>query len=569
MTTDRDADHRETIPPVAPSPVEAPSRNNRIGYAAALGSGTLLGIAFLHASAAFLAWFALVPLLLSLRERDGRWNFLMGWLAGVPWFLISCHWLRHVTWAGLIALVLFEATWLGIWMAVSGRFHTRFRLIVFPLLWVVLETLRSKGALGFSWNQLGHLAPDDLVAVAQSWGVHGLSFLFAASNALLAGIWVRIRNERDWLRAPEGAGTLAALPILWLGVGWFVHWTAPDPRPEGTLRVGLVQGNFEQSLKWSVPTGQALERYEALTEELLREERVDLVVWPESAIPDVLSRDPRLLAHLEGKVREWRTDLLFGVLDADFRRGEELAKVPLFNSAVYLEPKKTELAAKAWTASDISRYLRGEEATPQRLSTWMPSVQASSATAFGIPVYDKARLLPFGEYVPFGGLIPWVQRFVETRGGGAFSAGEVGRVIRTEYGEFGMLICFESTFPGLARRSVLNGALALFNLTNDAWYLQTAAARQHALQSRFRAVETGRAVIRVANTGLSRVYLPDGSETGALPWWEPSAGAVEVPLYSHLTFQSRVGDFLGWLCMGCLALLWLLAGESPVGTKQR
>jgi len=529
---------------------------------AAIGSGLLLGAAFLFPQLSWMGWFALAPLFLCLRERDAKGNFLMGFLVGVPWFLVSCHWVRHVTWPGLFALAGIEGIWLGIWLALAGRFHARWRYLLLPTLWVAAEMTRSKGSLGFSWNLMGHLAPEALLPMVQVWGVYGLSFVIVAANAFIAATVYRLGPRAVWLRTPEGAGTFFALPVVWLLIGSLVLRWADIPTPDRLLRVGMVQGNFPQSLKWAVPVDEAVTRYVDLTSRLVKESRPDLVVWPEVAIPTVLSEQPKLLAYLQEWTEVWHTPLYFGVMDRDMReKGED---GPLYNSAVYLDPESQTQFEPTNEVRLASFFLRGAETgTPGSLI--LPSVVASTHSSEQI-VYDKARLLQFGEYVPWSEWIPFVQRYVENRGGGAYSSGKVGRVIATKWGDLGTIVCSESTFSGLARRAVLNGAVLLVNMTNDAWYLKTAAARQHALQCRFRALETGRAVVRVANTGWTRVYLPDGSIHGSIPWWTTDAETVQAPLHSHLTFQTRVGDFLGWLCLVCVGLSLLISGEGTTDT---
>jgi apolipoprotein N-acyltransferase len=355
---------------------------------------------------------------------------------------------------------------------------------------------------------------------------------------------------------PEGAGFFILLPLIWLAVAWIE--VAPVPKPDGRIEVGLVQGSFPQSLKWTVPLNEAVSRYVEETESLIARNRADLILWPEVALPVVLSEEPKLLEYLIRQVRDWRVPLLFGVLDRDFRLGPE---GPLYNSAVLLDPWTTQGTEPPTTPLQVSQMLRGDS-VPLTESRLLPSVFALPPSS-QIRVYDKARLLPFGEYVPFASVLTFVQKFVENRGGGAFSPGPPGAVLDTRFGEIGPLICFESTHAALARKAVLAGAVVLVNITNDAWFLQTAAMRQHALQCRFRAVETGRAVVRSANTGITAVYLPSGEEVSRLPVWTQTSNIATVPLYSHLTFQARVGDFFGWLCLACLLFsLWLSTGEA-------
>ena len=531
-----------------------------VRFLAAALTGLAMGFIFLDPVFTPGIWVALVPLMLLIRDRDKLGNFLTGWLVGFLWFFISCHWLRHVTWAGWFCLALVEGIWLGIWMILAGRFQLRWRLLLFPMLWVCMEMLRSKGVVGFSWNLLGHVA-EPISPMAQGWGVYGISFVAVASSALIAGAILLFTGRIPWIRMPEGAGFFLLLPLIWLGVAWYE--TIPVPKPDDHIEVGLVQGSFPQSLKWTVPIQEAVSRYVEETNALVNQKRLDLILWPEVALPVVLSEEPKLVEYLIHQMREWDTPLLFGVLDRDFRFGPS---GPLYNSAVLFDTWKLPDVELPLMPPQVSRMLRGESPVIEESRILSPVYAVTQATP--VRVYDKARLLPFGEFVPLGSIFTFIQKFVENRGGGAFSPGRAGGILETRFGELGPLICFESTHPGLARKAVLGGAVVLVNMTNDAWFLQTAAMRQHALQCRFRAIEAGRAVIRSANTGITAVYLPNGQVVSHLPVWTQTSAIAEVPLYSHLTFQARVGDFFGWLCLICfLFSLWLSTVEKKTSEE--
>jgi len=519
-------------------------------------AGTFLGLIFLLPTIHRLVWIAVVPIFLLVAYRENLRNFLTGVCIGVPWFAISCYWLVNVTVPGLIFLVLFQGVYLGFWLFLAGRFPSPWRNYLFPMLWVSYEFVRSKGELGFSWNLMGHLA-SPIEDLAQAFGVYGLSFLVACVGVLAT---VFLKNDREEYSGPlpEGSGTFIVLPMLWLLLAFFVYWRTPPIKPDGKIFVGVVQGNFEQDLKWSVPIEEALNRYLTLTTEMVKESHPDLILWPEAAMPTVLSRHPNLYTILERQVRDWESSLLFGVLDEDMRADPDAPEEKIYNSAVFIDYRSGTRFEEAETQAEMSKFLRGP-LSPDTEGSGSDTDRLIGSENESPQVYDKSRLLPFGEYVPFRSLLPFVQEFVEKQGGGAFSQGEEGDIISTFFGEIGPLICFESTHPGLARKAAINGANLLVTLTNDAWFGDTAAAGQHALQSRFRAIETGRALVRVANTGITALYLPDGSVAERLPTWEAAADSWAVPLYSHLTFQFRVGDFLGWLCLGCLGLSLLLA----------
>ncbi|MCA9446555.1 MAG: apolipoprotein N-acyltransferase [Candidatus Omnitrophica bacterium] len=536
-----------------PSFLDFTSRKNL--YLFALGTGVFLGLVFLLPVFSRLVWIAAAPIFLCVRFRQNKDNFISGLLIGIPWFLISCYWLTYVTVFGLICLALFEGAYLGVWLLLAGRFPSPWRNYVFPVLWVACEFVRSKGPLGFSWNLFGHLAYP-IESLAQTFGVYGLSLVVAAVGVIVASL---IRSERDETTGPmpEGSATFLALPLLWLALALFVYINAPTPKEDRKIYVGVVQGNFPQSLKWNTPLDEALSRYVELTNETVQESHPDLVIWPEVAMPAILSNQPNLLNVLERRTDQWETSLLFGVLDEDFRRETEGGEGELYNSVVFLDYRSDERLGPVQDPVAVSRHLRGPLTEEPNRSRFLPSAY-SEEHHYPPKIYDKSRLLPFGEYVPFKKLLPFIQDFVEKQGGGVFSAGREGKTIPTAFGDIGPLICFESTHPGLARESAENGANLLVAVTNDAWFGNTAAARQHALQSRFRAIETGRAVVRVANTGITALYLPDGTVAERLPTWQALSQTWVVPLYSHLTFQFRVGDFLGWLALGCLGFSLLL-----------
>jgi len=139
---------------------------------------------------------------------------------------------------------------------VAGRFHARWRFFLLPMLWVAAEMVRSKGPLGFSWNLMGHLSPETFLPIAEVWGVYGLSFVFLVSNSLIAGILVRTGQKQDWLKMPDGAVTLSSSRLV-VGHRGLCLLDRRPPTSQGYVRVGMVQGNFEQSLKWTVPVKDA------------------------------------------------------------------------------------------------------------------------------------------------------------------------------------------------------------------------------------------------------------------------------------------------------------------------
>ncbi len=234
------------------------------------------------------------------------------------------------------------------------------------------------------------------------------------------------------------------------------------------------------------------------------EEGPSLIVWPETAIPDVLAWHPDYRQRISAWVEEHRTPLLFGAVG---EAGEDY-----LNSAFFVQPGP----------SDESLWGR----------------------------YDKVHLVPYGESVPFKQVFPFLKRMVEARGGGEYLPGTAMPLFEIDGIRFGVLICFESTLPRLARQYARSGADFLIVMTNDAWFLKSTAPYQHAMQSAFRAIENGLPVVRAANTGLTCAYDARGRLLASMPIYEEGVLTVEIQAEQRRTLYSRWGDFPIQLALG-------------------
>ena len=185
---------------------------------------------------------------------------------------------------------------------------------------------------------------------------------------------------------------------------------------------------------------------------------------------------------------------------------------------------------------------------PKRFNTAI----ATSPDGTVLGVYHKKALMPFGEYIPFADRFPWLKDLSPQTGD--FSVGDISEPIifplqnsSVEKVSIASLICYEDLIPKLARDAANRGAELLVNLTNDAWYGDTAAPHQHHLLALWRSIETGRAMLRVTNTSLTGVVDPLGNTTETLPVFEPGIIVTDVPLMSHQTLYSRIGDLPVWI----------------------
>jgi len=268
------------------------------------------------------------------------------------------------------------------------------------------------------------------------------------------------------------------------------------------LRVAVIQGNIEQSQKWD-PAFQiaTIEKYLRLSLST-RPQKPELVVWPESAAPFYfLAEVPPTRMVMQG-VRAAITHFLIGAPSFDLR-GKD---ADYFNSA-YLVGPDGEVLGK----------------------------------------YDKAHLVPYGEYTPFKEYLPFLGKIVEHVGD--FKPGTKGQTLEMQGRKLGIQICYEIIFPALARAMVQNGAGLLITITNDAWYGTTAGPYQHFSLAVLRAVENRRALARAANTGISGFIDPAGRVLDPTPLLKEAAVVRALPLLDATTVYARFGDFFAASCL--------------------
>ncbi len=485
-----------------------------LGYA--ISSGLLVASLFPPFRFEMLAWIALVPLLWSLENAKPHEAFWLGLVSGLVSFGVIVWWvtISMVAYGGLPAALAWVITaalvlYLALYPALFAYFMVRMRaggsvflfLIAAPL-WVSLELLRAYVLSGFPWALLGYSQYRVLpvVQIADLVGVYGVSFFIVFVNA---AIWHFFRYP---YRAPYAVVACAcALTTLVLGYGFLRLHTVPTKSRGAPRAVGIVQANVDQSVKWAPAwQGAVLEKTARLTLDLARHfpeggaSRRPLLVWPEAAAPLVYGRNAGGRRYLRATAEAANAYLLFGVLGE--RRGA------LTNSAYLLGP----------AGQEIGRY-------------------------------DKTHLLPFGEYVPLGSLLFFVRKMVPVIG--EFTPGAQAKTFDVgSEGSFGVLICFEAIFPRVVRR--IRGARFLVNITNDAWFGETAASEQHLSMVAMRAVEFRLPIVRAANTGISAFIDATGAIRKRSPLFREWTAADVVRLKKGgPSVYARVGDAFAYMCV--------------------
>ncbi len=510
----------------------------------AAGSSLLLILSFPPFNVEFLAWVALVPLLFAIEDKGPAGAFLISYCAGLVFFFGTIWWLVHVTLPGMVIVVLYLALYFGFFGALSSYGLSRLSaggippgpqdgrrdwlLLYIPSAWVAVEYLRAHLLTGFGWVLLGYSQYLTLPVIQMSdiTGVWGVSFLIALVNV---SIYQSIRSLAKSPRLGRGRYTgLIASGLFLFAALYYGNLRLRNIFTGDPLRVSVVQGNIPQHQKWDPRLKDTIMgTYERLTRAAARE-APDLIVWPETSVPDFIG-DEECARRVTGLAQEVGIPLLAGAMREEGRS--------YYNSALFVSAQ-------------------GE------IASW----------------YDKLHLVPFGEYVPFRTIFSFVDKFTQVPIGD-FTKGEDYTVfafditrssrdsamIRTKRTKvkFSALICFEDIFPEIARGFIRNGAYFLCTITNDAWYLKTAAPYQHAQASVFRAVELRTNMVRAANTGLScfidqKGRIVDRVGLRGADTFVEGFKTHEIILSRARTFYMVFGDLFAYVAMALTVALFFV-----------
>jgi apolipoprotein N-acyltransferase len=511
---------------------------------AALGSAALLALAMPGRIGWWpLLFIALVPLLLiALYARPGR-SALAGFLFGVVYHLALMYWILIVLgrygglplWIAVPALFLlsvymaaYPALFCFLLSRLAGRFWHRERSIAplvwaSPVLWVGLEYAKSVIASGFPWMDLGYglFGQPRLIQAADLGGHHLLSFALVLCNGLIVALIDRQRRAVRWNIHFERRLLIAAVAFLvFIGGYSLVRYQVVATISARSLQaqVAVVQGNIDQAQKWSPEVKAAtVDTYLSLSRRALQGRDIELVVWPETALPFYPQQDPliqRVIAFAEAR-NAW---LLTGApLYSLPQQSDATQQIRYYNGAILIGPDGREHGRHA-----------------------------------------KQHLVPFGEYVPLRQYLPFLEPLVVSVGD--FTPGLEKGPLALGSMRLGILICYESIFPEIAHEAVVRGANLLVNLTNDAWYGRSSAPYQSLAMAVLRAVENKRTLIRAANTGISGVVDPLGHVVQASEIFTESALVAQAPMLEITTVFNRNGGRFGAIC--AFGLVFMVAMPS-------
>ena len=520
-------------------------------------TAVLLILSFPNFELDYLAWVALAPLLSVLAKGVSlRRAAALGWLTGVLFTFFAENWIAHsmVYFGGMATVIAYAVAFL--FASVLALFPAAFAAVMAllvkrlgwmavafaPVVWAATEWVRPFVA-GVTWNALGVSQVNHflIARLAQYGGVYLLSAEVVTVSALLV-LMLRFK-ERGVARSAATltvlAGVALAVPILNQpqGAQSFASVTVVGVQPN-------LPPDSDQSLDAS---SRDLENNINLTKEAIAktpDKAADIVVWAESPLALFYETDSALRERLDGLAAETGSHFIINTVTRDDWR--------YHNSIHVLRPDK-----------------------PAEKSSVLPT----PLTYWPMKRYDKIRLVPFGEYVPFKSVLGRVVETFATSGLGGFTPGTepVVNTLRlateregivssddstptaaiertTNFARVGAFICYEAAYPDLVRGFVKNGATLLVNVSNDSWFGSTAGARQHLAHARLRAIENDRDLIRVTNSGISALIKSDGQVIDALPSFQTATQHWRAQLRRNQTAYSQRGDLFA---IGCAAITLL------------
>jgi apolipoprotein N-acyltransferase len=468
----------------------------------------MLSLIFPEAGLWWWAYVGLVPVLLlvvgSPTRREAGWR---AWWAAFGFYLGLHHWLLPTL--GPLALpivAVLALLWLPFGLAGWALLRQRSwaalgaAVVVLPALWVVVEQFRSWEALAGSWGLLGlsQWQVPAVLSVAALGGVWLLSWLLVTVNVALAAA---VGPGRSGLQRAVAGGFAAVLVAAAAAYGT----ARPDPPVDQNLRIGGVQPGVIDG------PGERLEANEELTRDLADRD-VDLVVWGQSSV----GFDPEVDAEVADRLTAVAEGIGVDVL--------------------------------------VNVDARGVEGRIQK------SARLITAEGQAEPVYDKQRLVPFGEYIPGRAVLGWVGDVTEAASEDRLPGDELV-LIETAGVSFGPLISYESTFPDLRRAVSRLGAELVVVQGASTTFQGSWALPQQASFEAVRAVESGRPAVLIQVSGTSAAFDPRGRELAWVDQDEQRAFVVDVPVGQEETFYVRHGDWVlqaSWLVVIGAAAWWMV-----------
>jgi len=493
----------------------------------AAASGALLSAAFPPVGAWPVAFIALAPLLWLLAESGPRRGSVLGLAYGLAFHGATLYWILRFGEMAWVALTLVSALWVALFGALVPALRRPGRPLITVIgiasAWTVLEWCKGMWPLGgFTWGTIGVSQVDNLATVRLGTvaGVWGVTFAVVTVNAALAQLVDGGGDRRGRAAVGAVAAALALVPLA-----------LPFAVAEGqAIDVATLQIDVREARDGSTTDEdrRVAEMNIAQHRRFEAQPRPDLIVWGEGALDPAAAADPELRAVVSDVVAEVAVPTVIGAVIGD---------------------------------ADGSQHT---------------SVVQLDASGAEVDRYDKTRLVPFGEFVPFRARLGWIEAIDQvpvdrTPGEGTHLFESPGLP------PFGTPICYENSFPAITRAIVDAGAGFVIVPVNNASYGFTAASAQHLQMSQMRAIETGRWYVNAAISGISAFVDPSGRIVASAGLFEPAILRHTIRSSDQRTWYVRLGDWLPWLALAFLAVALVVPRRrsgarptpEPLGPRER
>jgi len=486
-------------------------------------SGFLTSLAFNILSLDFIIWFSIVPLIFFLfdEEINLKLKLKLSFCFSFSFYLGLLTWLfrlHPLTWVGFtekesilililgwISFSLLESVGLTFIALFTNKNSKVENIILIPFAWIFIEYIQGLTDFGFTWGRLAISQFQNLYLI-QSVNLLGslwISFLIVLVNSVIAfNISSYLKNKIINLKT-----ILFTILIFLINFSYGYYSFNKQESFESEIKATIIQGNILSDQKWDISVQQALDIYINLSKQVLgRANKVQMVVWPESAVKTLIENEV-ILKQLKDFTYLYNTTLLTGCFSSD---------------------------------KSLYQILKGEN---YQIKNSLTGINPEGKI---LGYYSKRHLVPFGEYLPFRKILEFFMPKISKLNAleKDLTPGTDAGIFTTIYGNIGGLICYESIFPEIARDSVLNGANLLVLVTNDSWFKDSMATYHHHAQAVFRSIENNRYMIRAANTGISSFISSKGEVLNFLPALVKDTISSSVKFKSQITFYTKFGDII-------------------------
>ncbi len=455
------------------------------------GAGILLGLSRLPINLGFLVFFSLIPLISFFNKKQSFKKCLFaGILFSTSYTAVSLHWISLVTIPGFIGLfILFGIYFFLLFFLINTiwNFFPKFKYFTFISFWVSFEYLQNFGEFRFPWFNLGYSLADylALIQIGEIGGIYLISILIIIVNILI------YEYKRNF---GQNLTVLLLIFAVWIGFGIYRLKTI---KLENTnVNFSIVQVSITQERKWDRTfLDSTCYLYEEFTK-VASKNNPDLIIWPESALPVYLLKQAKYRKFVQYLAGETGIDIFTGFPHYEVAYSPHPERYKFYNAA--------------------SKFLKtGEIDEP----------------------YYKKILVPFGERMPFLKIFPFLWNV--QMGQANFEYGKELGFYYIKNFKFSPLICFEIAFPQLTLQMAKEDTDFIVNITNDAWFKRSAGTYQHAVMTKFRAIETRKQIYRAANTGYSLIVSPTGKFLQKSKLYEKTIISDELLIYKGKSFFTK------------------------------